>query len=104
MKTPFRETILRAITASDSQSPFVSPTQLADALATLMHELTGLLNIRPNKEYVSKEELKRLFNLSEYRCNNILRRYKIHSKSTPAGRIFYNAEQFASAAAAFQTN
>ena len=92
--TPPRTRILEAILATDSQSPFVSPTQLADALTALLAEIADLNGKRIQREWVSKEDLKRAFSLSEYYCKAILDKYDIPFQTTGTGTKRYSYSQF----------
>lgn len=94
MRLPFRQKILNAITSTDAQSPFVSPTQLADALVTLMAELNEVLGNKAPKEWMRKEELKRHFDVSEYRVQQIFQNYNIPVEVTRAGVKRYNVAAF----------
>lgn len=94
METPFRKKILQAITETDAQSPFVSPTQLADALATLMQELNIMLGNRKTKDWMRKEEIKRHFDLSEYRVQQIFANYNVPVEVTRTGVKRYSVAAF----------
>ena len=89
-----RSRILTAITSTDSQSPFVSPAQLTDALLILLSELTDLLNLRKNKEWMTKEELKRRFALSDYRSRRIIEEHHIATRFTQTGKKLYSYTEF----------
>lgn len=89
-----RSRILAAITSTDSQSPFISPTQLADSLCILITEIADLLNLRKTKEWMHKEELKRRFNLSDHRCITIIKEFNIPTKYTQTGKKYYSYAEF----------
>lgn len=92
--TTARQRLLDAILASDSQSPFVSPTQLADALNALLTEIADLIGKRIKREWVSKEDLKRAFGISEYYCRTILTKYQVPFQLTETGAKRYSFSQF----------
>lgn len=89
-----RTRVLTAITSADSQSPFVSPTQLADAVTILLTEIADLLNLRKPKDWMHKEELKRRFSISEYRCVTIIQDFNIPTKITKKGKKYYSYADF----------
>ena len=94
MHTPFRKKLLEAILATDAQSPFISPPPLVDALVTLMAELDALIGNRAIKEWMRKEELKRHFNITEYRVQQVLNNYHVPKEITRAGVTRYNVAAF----------
>lgn len=89
-----RSKILTAITSTDSQSPFVSPAQLTDALLVLLSELTDMLNLRTCKEWMTKEELKRRFSLSDYRSKLIITEHHVPTRFTKTGKKLYSYKEF----------
>lgn len=91
---PFREAVLRAVTSTDSQSPFISPTQLADALNTFMQHLLDELGMRHRKEWAGKAELKRTFKVSDHTCRKVLENFSIPFKTTASGIRKYNVSRF----------
>lgn len=93
-KETLRDKVLAAITATDSQSPFISPTQLADACSVLLAELAEMLGLRHQKEWMKKEELKRHFQISAYRCNAIIAEYHIPFRTNSSGTKFYSYDRF----------
>ena len=98
--TDARSRILTAICSTDNSSPFVSPTQLADALAQLLEELKELFgNNKAEREWVTKEVLKRTHNLSDYICKQILTEYNIPFRTTATGKIRYSSSKFKKALA-----
>lgn len=92
-----RAQILEAISATDSQSPFVSPTQLADALTCLYSLITSSIERTPVKEWLKKEEIKRIYNISDYTCKNIITRYNVQFQTTVSGKKLYSASSFRNA-------
>lgn len=97
--TDVRSRILAAIVSTDNSSPFVSPTQLADALAQLVEEILEATGKRQEREWVTKEVLKRTHNISDYACKQILAEYNIPFRTTEKGKIRYSSSQFKKALA-----
>lgn len=94
MNNTIRKKILDAVTATDSQSPFISPTQLADALSAALSEIADMMGLRRQKEWMNKEELKRRFQLSESRCKRILTDHHIPFNQTRTGKKLYSFSEF----------
>lgn len=92
--TSFRDAVLKACTSTDAQSPFVSPTQLADALNTFMQHLLGELGMRHRKAYAGIEDLKRMFNISTHHCKKVLTTFNIPFKTTATGLKRYDTARF----------
>ena len=61
---------------------------------TLLAEIADLNGKRIQREWVSKEDLKRAFSLSEYYCKAILDKYDIPFQTTGTGTKRYSYSQF----------
>jgi hypothetical protein len=89
-----RNEALAATCAHDAASPVLSSTQFADGLAWLLCEFQKTMApFATRKEYEPKTALCRLFQISNYRVEAVLKRHRIRFKLTPTGkRVFHVAE------------
>ena len=94
VNTTPRTRILEAILASDTQTPFVSPTQLADGLTAMFNEILAASGKTLKREWVSKEVLKRTYNLTDHYCKRIINENNVPFRTTQTGSVRYSVSAF----------
>lgn len=88
---------MSAITEHD-HSTVVTPTQLADGLLWLRNELIkAVAPFAVRKDYETKANLARMFQLSLYAVERLITETRIRYKTTASGKTYYNTDDFESA-------
>lgn len=89
-----RAEVLAALTSHDS-STIVTPTQLADGLVWLRNELVKIVApFAVRKEYETKSGISRMFRISMYAVENVIRTARIAYKKTSTGKYLYSTTDF----------
>ena len=89
-----RERALAAITAHDDSSPFISKTQLVDAILFIVGEFHAALGQKPCKEWARIAELARRFAISPYTVKQVIDRASVPFMKQKGGFNLYSVIEF----------
>lgn len=89
-----RERALEAVTAHDAESPFVSQTQLVDALVFILGEFHAALGQKPTKEWARIAELSRRYAISPYTVRQVIERGSVPFLKQKGGARVFSVLEF----------